>query len=51
VHVPKEEKSDELNVRCYEELAQMFDYFPKCHMRFQLGNFNAKFGERLFLNL
>jgi hypothetical protein len=51
VHAPTEEKSDESKVRCYEELAQMFDYFPKCHMKFQLGNFNAKFGERLFSNL
>ena len=33
----------ESKVRCYEELEQMFDYFPKCHMKFQLGDFNAKF--------
>jgi hypothetical protein len=43
VHAPTEEKSDESKVRCYEELEQMFDYFPKCPMKFQLGDFNTKF--------
>ena len=43
MHAPTEEKSDESKVRCYEELEQMFVYFPKCHMKFQLRDFNAKF--------
>ena len=32
VHAPSEEKSDEAKDTCYEELAQVFDYFPKYHM-------------------
>ena len=43
VHAPTEEKSDQSNVRSYEELEQMFDYFPKYHTKFQLEDFNAKF--------
>jgi len=35
--------SDESKVGCFEELEQMFDYFPKNHTKFQLGDFNAKF--------
>ena len=26
----------------YEELEQVFDHFPKCHMKILLGDFNAK---------
>ena len=43
VHSPKEKKSDESKVRCYEQLEQMFDYFPNYHMKFQFGDINAKF--------
>jgi len=43
VHAPTDEKSGESKVRCYEELEQIFDYFPKCHIKFQLGEFNPKF--------
>jgi hypothetical protein len=47
VHAPTEEKNDESKVMCYKELEQMFDYFPKCHMKFHLGDFNAKFWRKV----
>jgi hypothetical protein len=28
----------------YEELEQVFDHFPKCHLKILLGDFNAKLG-------
>ena len=28
----------------YEELEQVFDHFPKYHMKILLGDFNAKVG-------
>ena len=44
VHAPSEEKSDEANDGFYEELEQVFDHFPKYHMKILLGDFNAKVG-------
>ena len=33
----------------YEELEQVFDHFPKYHMKILLGDFKAKMGrERIF---
>ena len=44
-----EEKSDESKDSFYVELEQMFDYFPKFHMKILLGDFNAKVGrENIF---
>jgi hypothetical protein len=37
-------------VSFYEELEQVFDHFPKYHMKILLGGFNAKVGERIFSN-
>jgi len=34
--------------RFYEELEQVFDHFPKCHMKILLGDFNAKVGREYF---
>ena len=35
--------------RFYEELEQVFDHFPRCHMKILLGDFNAKVGrENIF---
>jgi len=49
VHAPSEEKSDELKDIFYEGLEQVFDHFPKYHMKILLGDFNAKVGrERIF---
>jgi hypothetical protein len=39
VHAPSEEKSDDSKDSFYE---QVFDHFPKCHMKILLGDFNAK---------
>jgi len=49
VHSPSEEKSDESRDSLYDELEQIFDYFPKYHMKILLGEFNAKVGrEKIF---
>jgi len=49
VHAPSEEKSDEAKDSFYEELEQVFDQFPKYHMKVSLGDFNAKVGrENIF---
>ena len=49
VHAPSEEKSDESKDSFYEELEQVFDHFPKYHMKILLGDFNAKVGrENIF---
>jgi len=42
VHVPSEEKSDDLKDSFYEEKEHDFDHFPKYHMKILLGDFNAK---------
>ena len=44
VHAPSEEKSDEAKDSFCEELEQVFDQFPKYHMKMLLGEFNAKVG-------
>ena len=49
VHAPSEEKSDESKDSFYEELAQVFDHFPKYHMKILLGDFNAKVGREKIL--
>jgi len=49
VHAPTEEKSDDSKDSFYEELRQVFDNFPKYHMKTLLGDFNAKEGrENIF---
>ena len=48
-HATSEEKSDEANDSFYEELEQVFENFPKYHMKILLGDFNAKVGrENIF---
>jgi len=42
VHAPSEEKSDDSKDSFYDELEQVFDHFPKFHIKIILGNFNAK---------
>jgi hypothetical protein len=44
VHVPVEDKIDDMKDRLYEELEHVFDKFPKYHMKILLGNFSAKVG-------
>jgi hypothetical protein len=41
---PTEEKSDDSKDSFYEELEQVYDYFPKYHMKILLGDFNAILG-------
>ena len=49
VHAPSEEKSDDSKDSFYEELEQVFDHFPKYHMKIILGDFIAKVGrENIF---
>jgi len=36
VHAPSEERSDESKDSFYEELEQVFDHFPKYHMKMRL---------------
>ena len=44
VHATSEEKSDNSKDSYYEESEQVFDHFPKYHMKILLGDFNAKLG-------
>jgi len=37
------EKESDSKDSFYEELKQVFNYFPKYHMKILLGDFNAKF--------
>jgi len=40
-------KSEESKDSFYEELEQVFDHFPKYHMKILLGDFNAKMGREI----
>jgi hypothetical protein len=42
VHAPTEEKSDDSKDSFCEELEQVFDHFPKYHIKILLGDFNEK---------
>ena len=44
VHAPSEEKSDESKDSFNEELEQVFDHFPKYHMKILLGDVMQKWG-------
>jgi hypothetical protein len=39
-----EDKKYDSKERVYEEFEQVFDHFPKFHMKFFLGDFMEKFG-------
>jgi hypothetical protein len=41
VHAPTEDKIDDIKDRFYEELEQVFDKFPRYHMKILLGDFNV----------
>ena len=46
-----EEKSDDSKESLHEELEQVFDHFPKYHMKVLLGDFSAKVGrENIFVS-
>jgi hypothetical protein len=44
VHAPTEDKDDDIKDSFYEELEQVFDQFPRYHMKIFVGDFNAKVG-------
>jgi hypothetical protein len=49
VHVPSEEKTDDLKDSLHEENEQGIDHFPMYHVKILLGDFNAKAGrENIF---
>ena len=43
-HALSGEKKDDSKGSFYEELEQVFEHFPKYHIKILLGDFNAKFG-------
>jgi hypothetical protein len=50
VHAPTEDKISDIKDRFYAELEQVFDKFPKYHIKMLLGDFNAKVGrEDIFI--
>ena len=49
VHALSEDKCDDSKDRFYEVLEQVFDHFPRYHMKIILGDFDAKVGgENIF---
>jgi hypothetical protein len=42
VRAPTEDANDVIKDSFYEELEQVFDQFPRYHMKILLGDFNAK---------
>jgi endonuclease/exonuclease/phosphatase family metal-dependent hydrolase len=49
VHVPTEDKTDDVKDSFYEELEGVFNKFPKYHTKILLGDFNSKVGrEEIF---
>jgi hypothetical protein len=44
VHAPTEDKDGDINDSFYEELERVFDQFPRYHIKFFLGDVNAKVG-------
>jgi hypothetical protein len=44
VYAPCEDESDDVKERFYEEIARVFDQFPRYNMKILLGNFDAKVG-------
>ena len=49
VHAPSEDRSDDSKDSFYEELEQVFDHFPRYHIKILFGDFNVKVGrENIF---
>jgi hypothetical protein len=46
VHAPCEDKSDDVKYNFYDEIARVFDQFPRYDMKTLLGEFNAKVGRK-----
>jgi hypothetical protein len=53
VHAPTDDKDDIIKDNIYEELEEVFDQFPRYHMKILMEDFNAQVGReggRTFLN-
>jgi hypothetical protein len=50
VQAPTEDKTDDVKDSFYEELENVFDKFPKYHMKILLDDFNGKVGREDFLS-
>jgi exonuclease III len=50
VHFPTEDKEVDIKDSIYKELKQVFDQFPRYHMKILVGDFNAKVGREDILN-
>jgi len=48
MHATTVEKSYASKDSSYEELEQVFNHFPKYHVKILLGHVNANWGERIF---
>jgi hypothetical protein len=44
VHAPTEDTDDDIKDSLYKELEQVFDQFPRYHIKILLGDFSAKVG-------
>jgi hypothetical protein len=44
MHAPSEDKDDDIKDSFYEELEQVFDQFPRYHMKILVGDFIANVG-------
>jgi hypothetical protein len=44
VHAPTEDTDDDIKDSFYEKIEQVFDQFPRYHMKVLLGDYNAKLG-------
>jgi hypothetical protein len=44
VHAPTEDKDHDIKDSFYEKIEQVFDQFPRYHMKILLGDVNAKVG-------
>jgi hypothetical protein len=51
VRAQSEEKSDDSEDSFYEELEQVYDYFPTYYMKILLGDFSAKVGRKNIFKL
>jgi hypothetical protein len=50
VHAPTEDKDDVTKDSFYEELEQLFDQFPRYHMKILVGDSMQRYGGMIFLN-
>jgi hypothetical protein len=46
VYAPPKNKNDDIKDSFYKETGQIFDQFPRYHIKILLGDFNAKIGRK-----